>query len=83
MSYKVKVRAIEVNDQVFWVNGQHSGIYLTMAKKMINQVDMILKHHSKVHLIRFDLRLYEYSSDNQIITKFNRILFCCRNYLHL
>ena len=75
MSYKVKVRAIEVNDQVFWVNGQHSGIYLTMAKKMINQVDMILKHHSKVHLIRFDLRLYEYSSDNQIITKFNRILF--------
>ncbi len=75
MSYKVKVRAIEVNNQVFWVNGQHSGIYLTMANKMINQVDTILKHHSKVHLIRFDLRLYAYSPNNQVITKFNRILF--------
>jgi len=75
MSYKVKIRAIEVNNQVFWVNGQHSGIYLSMAKRMINQVDTILEHHSKVHLIRFDLRLYEYSPNNQVITKFNRILF--------
>ncbi|MBB1370300.1 inovirus-type Gp2 protein [Pseudoalteromonas sp. SR45-4] len=75
MSYKMKTRFLEVNEQIFWVNGKHSGIYSAMAKKMINQVDVMLNHHSKVHLVRFDLRLYEFTQTNQVITKFNRILF--------
>ena len=75
MSYKMKTRFLEVNEQIFWVNGKHSGIYSAMAKKMINQVVVMLNHHSKVHLVRFDLRLYEFTQTNQVITKFNRILF--------
>ena len=71
----MNTRYLEVNNKVFWVNGKHSGIYSHMAKKMIGQVNAMLSHHSKVHLIRFDLRLYAYTPDNSVITKFNRILF--------
>ena len=42
---------------------------------MIEQVNAMLSHHSKVHLIRFDLRLYKYTDKNEIVSKFNRILF--------
>ncbi|MDO6525366.1 inovirus-type Gp2 protein [Motilimonas sp. 1_MG-2023] len=75
MSYIMKTRYLEVNNKVFWVNGKYSGMYSHMAKSMINQVDTMLNHHSKVHLIRFDLRLYEYTSTNAIVSRFNRILF--------
>ena len=75
MSYVMNTRYLEVNNKIFWVNGKHSGIRSHMAKSMINQVGAMLSHHSKVHLIRFDFRLYEYTNNNEIVSKFNRILF--------
>jgi predicted nuclease of restriction endonuclease-like RecB superfamily len=41
---------------------------------MFGQVDPMLSHHSKMHIIRFDLRVYEYTENNGIITTFNRRL---------
>lgn len=75
MSYIMNTRFLEVDNQIFWVNGKYSGIYSGMAKAMIGQVNSMLTHHSKLHLVRFDLRLYEYTPSNTVITKFNRILF--------
>ncbi|WP_255229480.1 inovirus-type Gp2 protein [Pseudoalteromonas sp. HM-SA03] len=71
----MNTRFLDIDGQVFWVNGKHSGIYSHMAKQMISQVNAMLTYHSKVILIRFDLRLYAYTVDNSVITKFNRILF--------
>lgn len=75
MSYKMKTRFLEVDNQIYWVNGKYSGIYSNMAKKMIGQVNVMLSYHSKVHLVRFDLHMYKFTPDNILITKFNRILF--------
>ena len=75
MPYIMNTRYLEVNNTVFWVNGKYSGIYSHMAKQMIGQVNAMLSHHSKVHLIRFDLRLYKYTDNNEVVSKFNRILF--------
>lgn len=73
--YKTIASHVEVNGHYWEVNGQYSGIYLEMARKMIAQVLAMLSYHSKVLLIRFDLHVYEYTDRNELITKFNRILF--------
>jgi hypothetical protein len=41
---------------------------------MINQVDAMLSYHSKVHIIRFDLRILDFTNTNEIMTVFNRRL---------
>lgn len=75
MSYIMKTRYLPIGNRVYWVNGMNSGIYSDIAKKMINQVEVMLEYHSKLHLIRFDLHLYKLTENNELITKFNRILF--------
>jgi hypothetical protein len=75
MAHITKDKAITVNEKTWWVNSAGSGLLTTSIKAMINQVDAMLSHHSKIHLIRFDLRLYEYTETNEIITVFNRKLF--------
>jgi hypothetical protein len=74
MAYITKDKAITVNGQTWWVNSQGSGLITHSIKAMINQVDAMLSHHSKIHIIRFDLRVYEYTENNGIITAFNRRL---------
>lgn len=74
MSYITKDKAITVNGQTWWVNSKGSGLISHSIKTMIGQVDAILSHHSKIHIIRFDLRVYEYTENNGIITTFNRRL---------
>ena len=73
MAYITKNKTITINGKVWWVNSQKSGLLVQPLKKMINQVDLMLERHSKVHLIRFDLRTYQYTANNEIIAKFNRI----------
>jgi hypothetical protein len=63
-----------VNDQTWWVNSAKSGLFTKQLTVMIKQVENMLNHHSKVLAIRFDLRLYEYTPNNKIITLFNRRL---------
>lgn len=74
MAYITKDNAITVNGKTWWVNSKGSGLITHAIKAMINQVDAMLSHHSKIHIIRFDLRLYDLTENNQIITVFNRRL---------
>ena len=74
MPYITKDKAITVNGQTWWVNSQGSGLITHAIKAMIGQVDAMLSHHSKIHIIRFDLRVYEYTENNEKMTTFNRRL---------
>ena len=75
MKHITKEKIVTVNDEIWWVNSKGSGVILAMTKNMINQLDAMLSHHSKIHLVRFDLHVSEYTQNNEIITKFNRKLF--------
>lgn len=74
MSYITHDKVITVNGNTWWVNSKGSGLITHSIKAMITQVDAMLSHHSKIHIIRFDLRMYEYTDNNGIITAFNRRL---------
>lgn len=75
MAYITKDKAITVNGRTWWVNSKGSGLMSHAIKAMINQVDAMLSHHSKILTVRFDLHIYHQTSDNEIITIFNRRLF--------
>jgi hypothetical protein len=74
MNYIIHDKAITVNNNTWRVNAKASGLISHAIKSMINQVDAMLSHHSKIHVIRFDLRMYEFTDTNSIITAFNRYL---------
>ena len=74
MSYIIHDEAIKVRGDTWWVNSAKSGLISHAVKSMIGQVDAMLSHHSKVHVIRFDLRMYEHADNNYIMTIFNRKL---------
>jgi urease gamma subunit len=74
MSYVTQNKAMTVNGNTWSVNSRGSGIVSHALKVMIGQTDAMLSYHSKIHVIRFDLRLYEYTENNIIITVFNRRL---------
>jgi hypothetical protein len=75
MAHITKDKAITVNGNTWWVNSQGSGLISHSIKVMINQVDVMLSHHSKILIVRFDLRIYQQTENNEIITIFNRCLF--------
>ncbi|NVJ62197.1 MAG: inovirus-type Gp2 protein [Gammaproteobacteria bacterium] len=75
MSYITYSNAITVNNKTWWVNSTGSGLYTKPLKAMINQVEAMLSHHSRVFLLRFDLRLYQYTAKNTLVSIFNRRLF--------
>jgi transcription initiation factor IIE alpha subunit len=74
MAYITKDKAITVNDQTWVVDSRKSGLISHSIKVMINQVEAMLSHHSKVLVIRFDLHIHHQTEDNEIITIFNRRL---------
>jgi hypothetical protein len=74
MPYITNDQVITINGVTWWVNSKGSGLVVNSIKAMINQVNAIMSHHSKVHLLRFDLRMSQYTDDNKIITIFNRRL---------
>ncbi|QDP01813.1 inovirus-type Gp2 protein [Thalassotalea sp. PS06] len=74
MTYITKDKALTINGKTWWVNSQKSGLFKPMLVSMIYQLDVMLTHHSKVHVLRFDLRLYKYTDDNKIIEVFLRRL---------
>lgn len=67
-------KALTINGDTWWVNSAKSGLITHAIKSMIGQIDAMLSHHSKIHIIRFDLRIYEYTQNNEIVTTFNRRL---------
>lgn len=72
MPYITKDKAITVNGQTWIVNSAGSGLISHAIKAMVGQVDAMLSHHSKIHLIRFDLRMYQFTDNSKIISIFNR-----------
>jgi hypothetical protein len=68
-------KAVTVNENTWWVNSRKSGLIKHALESMISQLDVMLSYHNKVFVLRFDIRLYSYTEDNQIITNFNRRLF--------
>lgn len=75
MTYITRDKAITLNGKTWHVNSKKSGLIVHQIKAIINQLEAMLSYHSKVHVIRFDIRLYEYTDDNKLITNFNRRLF--------
>jgi len=69
------LKIVTIRNQNWWVNSEPSGLYTKMLKQMLNQLFIMLEYHSKVHVIRIDLRLKTFTPKNEIITKFNRLLF--------
>ena len=59
----------------WWVNAAKSGLIVKLMRAILGQVEAMLSNHSRVMLIRFDLRMESYTPDNKIITVFNRRLF--------
>ncbi|MBK8187486.1 MAG: inovirus-type Gp2 protein [Cellvibrio sp.] len=74
MRYVSHAKAITVHGSTWWVNARKSGLFTHMAKRIISQVDAMLDHHNKIHLIRFDLHQPEYIPNNKHISDFNRRL---------
>ncbi len=72
MRYVSHARAMTVNGNTWWVNAKKSGLFTHMAKRIIGEVDAMLEHHNKIHIIRFDLHQPNYTPDNKRITEFNR-----------
>jgi hypothetical protein len=58
------------HERIVWrVNGECRPDIL---KSLIGQLESMLDHHSKVFVIRFDLRIYDHTLDNNLMTIFNR-----------
>jgi hypothetical protein len=74
MAYLSHAGALTVNGATWLVNARKSGIYTEMAKRMIGQIDAMLTHHSKIHIVRFDLHQPDYTPDNSRMSLFNRYL---------
>lgn len=74
MAYVSFAGAITCGGNTWWVNARKSGIYTEMAKRMIGQIDAMLSHFSKIHIVRFDLRQPDYTPDNTRISQFNSLL---------
>jgi len=59
----------EFEDWAWPINGECRHDILNA---LLNQLFAMLSHHSKVFVIRFDLRVYDYTPTNDLITNFNR-----------
>lgn len=75
MRYVTKTNVITMNGKTWWINARKSGVYSAMLKKMIGQLEAMISHHSKINVIRFDLKQNVYTDKNTQITTFNRRLF--------
>ena len=77
-----KKLVVEVAGQTLWINGKKSGVYIPMLKRITGQLEAMLSHHAKVHILRFDFHQPTYTDTNERITTFNRRLFkwLKRNY---
>jgi len=75
MRYVTKTNVITMNGKTWWINARKSGVYSAMLKKMIGQLEAMLSYHSKINVIRFDLKQNVYTDKNTQITTFNRRLF--------
>ncbi|WP_181388790.1 inovirus-type Gp2 protein [Pseudoalteromonas sp. meg-B1] len=57
------------------VNAKKSGLYTSVLRKIIEQLDCSLELYKRVLLVRFDLHQEHYTKDNERMTKFKKRLF--------
>lgn len=82
MSHITKSRIVRYDGQDWFINHRYGGVYLGAMTSIMRQLHCILDYHSKILVIRFDLRLYVYTADNEVISRFNELLhrWLRRNY---
>lgn len=82
MPYVSFTEILTYKNVTYWINARKSGLYTDMLYKIIEQLTAVQSHHSKMHVIRFDLHLKQDSPTNEIITIFLRrlIKWVKRNY---
>lgn len=60
----------------WWINaGDGFSLRTDILKCLLGQLDVMLQHHRKVFVYRFDLHVSEYTNNNKLVTNFNRRLF--------
>ena len=74
MSYVSYSNIITIGE-TYGIYAKGSGFYTNIMKAIKDQTDAFLSHHSKVYVMRFDLRQLEYTLNNSRMTVFNRRLF--------
>ena len=57
-------------EELFINSSKTKGIYPNIVEQIVEQLDICLAIHKRVLVVRFDLRLKEYSGDNHIISTF-------------
>lgn len=75
MQYISHRNVITIENETWWVNANVSGLFTKMLKKLIGQINAMLSHHNKIHIVVFDLHVDTYTPDNKCVTDFNRRLF--------
>lgn len=66
---------INHQDNLWMINSQKSGIYTKQMKSMLEQLEAVLTCYSQVLVLRFDIRTYAYTDDNNVITgMFSKLL---------
>lgn len=58
------------NEQLKINNGEDKGVYLEILTRIINQLDTAYAIHKRLLVLRFDLHLNHYTSNNEVISKF-------------
>lgn len=62
---------LELDNERLKINaGEGKGIYLEILTRIINQLDMAYSIHKRLLVVRFDLHLRHYTSNNEVISKF-------------
>ena len=62
---------LNVNDEELIIKSDNKyGVYPYMIERIVEQLDTCIAIHKRVLVVRFDLRLKEYSGDNHIISTF-------------
>lgn len=71
VTYKPTYKGLPINTGKY----RNLGVYTNMLEPLLNQIEVLLTHHSRIQLLRFDLHLpvtelMTASAGNQIATKF-------------
>jgi len=74
MKHITKTKVLTFRGENWHVDTRKSGIYPDMLRKMLNQLFIMLDHHSKVIVIRIDLHQPTNTDTNKRMTQFMRRL---------
>lgn len=62
-------------DRQYRINNNHTlGCYNEVLKRLYGQLNNFLSHHSRLLFLRQDIRVYQYSTDNKLMSDFMRSL---------